>query len=104
VTTEGTELRAAVQAYSDAFLTGDGRAAYAMLSARCRHRTAKADFLHIVTIARETLGGKPRAFLSYTEQVSGDLARVTYTFDDPTLNQEAEPWVRETGTWHEDDC
>ena len=75
-----------------------------MLSERCQQRMKQADFVHITTIARDVYGGKPKAFVKYRERVAGGLARVTYTFDISTLNQRAEPWVREAGAWHEDDC
>ena len=97
-------LREAVQAYSDAFLTGDSESAYTMLSERCQRRMDKADFARITTIARDIYGGKPQVFVKYAERVSGNFARVTYTFDSPTLSQDEEPWVREFGAWHEDDC
>jgi hypothetical protein len=42
--------------------------------------------------------------VSYDAQVSGDHARVTYTYDVAALNQDAEPWVREEGFWKTDDC
>jgi hypothetical protein len=41
---------------------------------------------------------------SFVAEVSGDLARVTYTYDLKAINQDAEPWVREDGKWKEDDC
>lgn len=97
------ELRANVQAYSDAFLTGDGEGAYALLSKRCQDRNGQEEFASMVVSAGE-LYGSALAFTSFDAQVSGDLARVSYTYDVASINQDAEPWVREGGIWHEDDC
>jgi hypothetical protein len=36
--------------------------------------------------------------------LSGDLARVTYTYSAPGIDQKKEPWLREGGKWLEDDC
>lgn len=97
------DLRAAVQHYADAFLTADADASYALLSERCQARTSLATWRGLI----EQMGvayGSPLRLTSYTAKVSGDLARVTYTFSEAAINQSAEPWVRENGKWHEDDC
>jgi hypothetical protein len=96
-------LRAAVQAYSDAYLTGRGGAAYALLSARCQRRWSAGDFSDLVTQAKAQYG-HALPLRSFKPEISGDLARVTYTFDVAEIDQDAEPWVREDGSWHEDDC
>ncbi|SNY69354.1 hypothetical protein [Paractinoplanes atraurantiacus] len=41
---------------------------------------------------------------TYSAKVTGDLARVTYTYSVKAINQESEPWTREGGDWHQDDC
>ncbi|WP_230860114.1 nuclear transport factor 2 family protein [Actinoplanes aureus] len=97
------ELRAAVQAYSDAFLSGDATTAYGLLSDRCRKRTSQEEFTGIVDAAKE-LYGSPLPFKSYSATISGDLGRVTYTYSIKAINQEKEPWAREAGNWHQDDC
>lgn len=83
------ELEAAVTAYSGAFLTGDA-AAYDLLSQRCRDRTDKDAFLTTLDQAKE-LYGSPLTILTYDAEVSGDLARVTYTYEASALNQDSEP-------------
>ena len=90
-------------AYSDAFLTGDATAAYELLSARCQARTSHTEFAGIVEAAKAQYG-HALPLRSFKAQVSSDLARVTYTYDVAEINQDAEPWVREDGAWHEDDC
>jgi hypothetical protein len=98
------ELRKRVQAYSDAYLTGEPVKAYAILSQRCHERLTLSYFTGIVTAASDQYGtALPVA--SFDAQISGDLARATYTYQAaPELNQDAEPWVREGGAWREDDC
>jgi hypothetical protein len=98
-----TALRTAVQAYSDAYLTGKSSTAYALLSARCRKRMSNSAF-SALTSAAETMYGSALPIRSFDADVSGDLARVTYTYDLKAINQDAEPWVREDGKWKEDDC
>ena len=102
-TSDEAALRAAVQAYSDAFLTGNGKQAYALLSTRCQERNALAEFTAMTDQAK-VLYGNPLPMKSYTAQISGDMARVTYTYAISGINQTREPWVRESGNWHEDDC
>ncbi|WP_207506509.1 nuclear transport factor 2 family protein [Klenkia taihuensis] len=97
------ELRAAVQSYSDAFLTGDADVAYDLLTARCKDRTSAAQFSGIVSAASQ-LYGAALPITSYSAEVSEDLARVTYTYDVPAINQTSEPWAREDGEWKQDDC
>lgn len=97
------ELRVAVQGYSDGFLGGDPTVAYEYFSARCQEKVSLSYFTGIVTAAKMTYGNA-LPIASYDAKVSGDLARVTYTYDVVALNQDAEPWVREEGLWKTDDC
>lgn len=102
-TGEDEALRVAVQTYSDAFLDGDPVEAYEVFSARCKAEVSLSFFTGIVTAAKMTYGSA-LPIQTYEAQVDGDLARVTYTYDVPALNQSAEPWVREDGVWRQDDC
>jgi hypothetical protein len=97
------ELRVAVQAYSDAFLTGQPVEGYALFSARCKERVSLSYFTGLVTGAKGAYGSA-LPFKSFDAEVSGDLARVTYTYDVPALDQTAEPWTYEDGQWRQDDC
>jgi hypothetical protein len=101
--TEEAALREAVQTYSDAFLTGEADASYALLSKRCQARINKDEWSAELAQAKAQFGSK-QPFTSYKATVSGDLARVSYTFSVASINQDSEPWVRENGIWHEDDC
>ena len=102
-TSDEAALRTAVQAYSDAFLTGNGKQAYLLLSTRCQERNSLAEFT-AMTAQAKALYGDPLPMKSYEAQISGDMARVTYTYAISGINQTREPWVRESGNWHEDDC
>ena len=97
------ELEIAVRAYSAAFLGGEGDAAYQMLSARCRNRVAHDQFVLEVAVAKQAYGDAAMQTFSI-DQISGGLARVTYTYDKAAINQASEPWAFEDGAWHEDDC
>lgn len=99
---QGPALKAAVQSYSDAFLTGDGDAAFALLSKRCQDRLGESTFKAAVGAAGVKYGDA-LAFKSYEADISGTMARVTYTYAKPEINQDAEPWVNESG-WKQDDC
>jgi hypothetical protein len=96
-------LRDAVQAYSDAFLTGDGAASYELLSARCQEREGREEWVSLVAGAGQ-IYGEPLDFTSYQPEISGDQAKVSYTFERSEINQTDEPWVYEHGRWRNDDC
>lgn len=95
------ELKDAVTSYSDAFLTGD-IAAYDLLSKRCRDRMSRNYFLGILVAAEDTYGSA-LPIKTFVADVQGKLARATYTYDLEAINQDAEPWVNESG-WKNDDC
>jgi hypothetical protein len=100
---DNSALEAQVRAYSAAFLGGDGAAAYELLSKRCQERNARTAFVNTVALAAQQYGPQDIKTL-VVDQASGDLARVTYTYDTAALDQRGEPWVREGGQWREDDC
>ncbi|MEU4712476.1 hypothetical protein AB0F73_02230 [Micromonospora purpureochromogenes] len=97
------ELRQAVVAYSDAFLDAKPTVGYELFSARCKERVTLSEFTGMLMAAKQ-MYGKAMPIKSFEAQMSGDLARVTYTYDVPALNQTKEPWVREDGKWKQDDC
>lgn len=98
-----TALEAAVRAYSKAYFAGDATTAYRLFSKRC---TAAVDKdVYAVAIAAEAKAYGKQAIKTLTvEQLSGDLARVSYTYSVPLLNQKSQPWTREGGAWHYDAC
>jgi ABC-type phosphate/phosphonate transport system substrate-binding protein len=97
------DLRKAVEAYSDAYLTGDATTAYAILSERCRNKITEVEFTELVTAAKQ-LYGTPLRFKTYSATATGDSAKVSYTYPVKAIDQTKEPWVREAGYWRQDDC
>ena len=100
---EEAELRQAVVAYSDAILDAKPTVGYELFSARCEERVTLSEFTGML-MAAEQKYGKAMPIRTFEAQISGDLARVTYIYDVPALNQTKEPWAREDGTWKQDDC
>ena len=103
VSAEPTALRVAVQAYSAAYLSGNGKAAYALLSKRCRKTDTFEGFSALVDQAKN-LYGNPLPMTSFKAHVSGGMARVTYTYTITAINQTDQPWTLEAGGWHNDNC
>ncbi|MGN9809994.1 hypothetical protein ACTMSW_11635 [Micromonospora sp. BQ11] len=100
---EEAELRRAVVAYSDAFLDAKPTVGYELFSARCKERVTLSEFTGMLMAAKQ-MYGKAMPIKTFEAQISGDLARVTYTYEVPALNQTREPWAREDGKWKQDDC
>lgn len=96
------ELEDAVAAYSSAFLAGDGNAAYALLSERCRDRTPESELVAASEQAAAVFG--PDEIETVEVSVNGAQAKVTYTYATAELNQTGEPWSLEDGAWLNDDC
>lgn len=98
------DLEKAVRAYSAAYFKPDGAAAYATLSKRCQTKAGDAElFAGIVDTAAKAYGKQEIQTLTI-DQLAGDLARVSYTYSVPKLNQSSQPWVREAGAWKYDAC
>jgi hypothetical protein len=97
-------LRAAVQSYSDAYLTGDADSAYGYLSPRCQTLLGHDAFTtHVQTTASRY--GDPLPFKTYKASEFGDAAYVSYTYmAAPEINETAQLWSRLDGSWHYDNC
>jgi hypothetical protein len=96
-------LKAAVTAYSDAFLTGNANVSYALLSTRCRAATPKANWDALLVQAKQAFG-KALPITTFEARVSGDRAQVSYTYALAKIDQHDQPWVRESGHWFDDRC
>ena len=94
----GPSVEDAVRSYSAAFLSGKGEKAARMLSARCDTPERRDQVIRASKLAR-TLYGQAR-IVSVKAKVDGDLAAVTYRFDQPAIDQEDQRWVYESGAWH----
>ena len=97
------ELRAAVQSYSNAYLTGDVVGSRSLLSERCKIRVGPGEWAAAVKVAGQKYGNA-LPIDAYDAQVSGDVARVSYTFTVAALDQSRQRWVHEGGRWHDDGC
>lgn len=100
---EEPALRAAVQKYSDAYLTGDADTAYSLLSNRCKKLDTPDAFALLVSQAK-LVYGSALPIKTFKAHIEGDLARVTYTYDLKAINQEDQPWTKESSDWHDDNC
>ena len=98
-----TQLRADVRKYSGAFLSGDAASAWRMLSERCRDRQNRSEFNQLVS-AGAAMYGDARITTLQVDTKHGSLARVSYDYDQPEINQDHEPWAVERGSWRNDDC
>lgn len=96
-------LTAAVRAYSDAYFKPDADAAGKLLSARCRTQISADVYKATLDQATATYGHQAIASVT-VDSLAGDMARVTYTYSVPALDQRDQPWVREAGAWHYDAC
>jgi len=92
-----------VQAYSDAYLSGKGKAAYALLSNRCKKMDTLEGFASLVDQAK-TLYGNPLPMTSFKAHIADGMARVTYTYTITAINQTDQPWTLEATGWHNDNC
>jgi hypothetical protein len=95
-------LEQAVRSYTDAFLGGDGEAAWNLLTDRCHDANAKNDFLAIVAQGHDQYGDAK--ITSYKAELNGTTALASYELTDPILNQTKERWVFENRGWHNDEC
>lgn len=100
---EGSQLTKAVQDYSDAYLGGRAEDAHRLLSKRCQARVSSST-LAAATAEAQRLYGSARMTGLTVDRLEGSLARVTYRYDDPAIDQESEPWAKEDGQWRQDDC
>jgi hypothetical protein len=97
------ELAQAVRAYSAAYFATDATKAHGLMSKRCQDEAPIELYGPMVKATVETYG-KHEIKTVAVDQLSGDMARVTYTYPVPTLTQKQQPWVREGGKWRYDDC
>jgi len=95
-------LRDNVETYSAAYLGNEPEKAIALISARCKER------IDLATMGKLTAGAQARyvsaRITGYEAKVSGGLARVTYRYTDPAIDQVDQPWAKEGGRWLRDAC
>lgn len=94
-------LEQAVAAYINATTTGDTDTAWDALSDRCADAWTREELDGRVGAATAMLPGEQADNIN-VDELSGDLARVSYTVG--TEERAGQPWTREGGTWRFDDC
>lgn len=101
---DGTALKAAVAAYTDAYFEGDVATAYGMLSTRCAAKITAEQYKTVVTQAAVDYGPDHPA-ANIETKVSGTLGHATYTVKGlPKFSQTDQPWVRQDGDWRYNAC
>lgn len=100
---ERPALTQAVRAYSDAYLGGRADIAHGLLTERCQERVTLPMLVTATAEAKRLYGGAHMTMLD-VDQIEGSLARVTYRYDVPAIDQQSEPWAKENGHWRQDDC
>lgn len=97
------ELAAAVKAYTADYFKGDATTTYATLSKRCQGKISADAYAGVVEQANADYG--PQTVKTVTvDQLSGDLARVSYTVSVPKFDEDGQAWLREDGVWKYDAC
>jgi len=99
----GKALKAAVYAYSDAYVGDEADAAYALLSQRCQDTVARAALRSEINGAAPQLRGQSIKTFKI-DSLNGNTATVTYTYSDASINQTEQRWVFESGAWRYDGC
>lgn len=96
-------LENAVRTYTAAYFKGDADTTYAMLSERCAKKITKPA---MQALTDQAVGdyGKQDVKRFAVDQISGDLARVSYGVGLPKFDQKQQPWAREGGAWKYDAC
>lgn len=96
-------LETAVRRYAETSFSGDVQGAYALLSDRCRETVSLAEFRRETADSMRMYRGTK--VISYTEESrEGSRAKISVSLTRPEIDQDFEPWVRDTGGWHTDDC
>ncbi|MGW7288043.1 hypothetical protein ACWGH4_21430 [Streptomyces sp. NPDC054847] len=96
-------LEQAVRAYSAAYFATDTKKAHGMMSARCQEKIPAEVYGPVVEASVKQYGAHDIKTFA-VDQLAGDLARVTYTYAVPALDQKQQPWAREDGAWRYDGC
>jgi hypothetical protein len=93
----------AVRAYSAAFFKPDPASGWALLSKGCKDTTSRTAYAAELTAAVKVYGHQQVKTVT-VDQIAGGLARVSYTYSVPTLDQNRQPWALEDGAWKYDGC
>lgn len=94
-------LTQSVHDYIEALTAGDTTTAWPMLSTRCQETWGQEGLDERTQNALALLAGQQAEGIT-VDDLSGDLARVSYTVG--TEQRHGQPWTRQDGTWRYDDC
>lgn len=101
--TDTAPLEQAVEDYTAALFSGDANG-YSLVSARCKKQMPETEWVEMAETAHQQYGAQ-KATNVKVDQMSGDLARVSYGAGNiPQFNRESQSWTREDGTWRWDAC
>ncbi|MFF4402818.1 hypothetical protein [Streptomyces sp. NPDC001480] len=100
---DAAALEQAVRTYTAVYFADKPKTAYGMLSARCKKKITP-DAMAALTARAVGDYGKQDVKRFKVDQMSGDLARVSYGVGLPKFDQQAQPWAREGGDWKYDAC
>ncbi|MBB5935016.1 hypothetical protein [Streptomyces zagrosensis] len=99
---ESAALKRSVRSYTKALFGGDPNG-HDLLSKRCQSELSKEQFATMAKQAKNDYGTLTIKTIS-VDQISGDMARVSYGVGVPQFERKAQPWTREGSTWHWDAC
>lgn len=103
LTSDERELATAFRTLVDAYLSGEGATAYALLSERCKDVFPPDEYAASSDEAADAFGLVDYVIVSVT--VTGDEGEVDGEFPVADLNHEGgTAFVREDGEWHMDRC
>ncbi|MGW5352217.1 hypothetical protein ACWERV_17110 [Streptomyces sp. NPDC004031] len=96
-------LTKAVADYTAKLFSGDPDG-YDYLSARCKQQLTHDAWNDLAKQGHQQYGSQ-KATGIHVDQLSGDLARVSYGAGNiPDMERKGQPWTREGGTWRWDAC
>lgn len=96
-------LTKSVQDYTAKLFNGDA-SGYDLVSARCKKQLTHDAWTALAKQGHQQYGSQ-KATGIHIDQISGDLARVTYGAGGiPQFDREGQPWTREGGIWRWDAC
>lgn len=96
-------LENSVRDYTRALFAPDPDTGYRLLSARCKAEMPEPEFKALAEQAHHEYGALTIKTIS-VDQLSGDMARVSYGVGVPQFERKAQPWTREGGVWRWDAC
>ena len=95
------KLRAAVKAYSAAFLGGHAKRAWLMRTDHANEGMTYPEFRAVCVQAHEIYGDAVMTSLT-VDRIKGERALVSYTYDIHDIDQSLQPWRLVDGHWKYD--